>query len=72
MNHTKLLFAIGVLVTVLPPLGFPRGIEDSLLVLAGLTIMAVTGWRWWQSRPKSRPLPFPEHKPSHTPEQVTK
>lgn len=55
----KTFIALGIIIILIPALGFPATWENTLLVLIGLIVIAVTGYEWWSGEPTSSP-------PSHT------
>ena len=44
MSKSRIILVLGVLIALLPVLGFPRSWESSFQVLAGLAIVLVSVW----------------------------
>lgn len=48
MKTNRAIFILGILIFLVPFTGFPRGWEETFLVIAGLILMALSSLNIWQ------------------------
>jgi len=46
----KTLITLGIVIALVPALGFPARWENTFLVIAGIGIIALAAFQWWRER----------------------